>query len=143
MKKSTVDAYVLDDSSVIVLCGFSEGGGVSAGVYADGTLEDGLDFVLFRPSADSETAVFSNESITSEKVNGYVGLSLLKKVNFSVTVTAGTISPEYTYFIVPYEVTTATDNPDVYKNLVSILPLFALILLVAAAASLVYFKNKD
>lgn len=105
MKKANTNAYVLEDTSIIVLCGLTESGGAQAGVYATGTVEDGLDYTLFRPAADSETAVFSDETITYTDVSDHVGLVSLEKVNFSVTVTAGTLTPTYTYFIVPSEVT--------------------------------------
>lgn len=105
MKKANSPAYVLEDTSVIVLCGLTEGGGLSAGVYAEGTIDGGLDYTLFRPAAESETAIFSNEVITSTAVDGYIGLSSLTKVEFDVTLTGGTLEPTYTYFIVPAQVT--------------------------------------
>ena len=141
MKKANSPAYVLEDTSIIVLCGFTESGSASAGVYASGTVEDGLEYVLFRPSSDSETAVFSNETITYTDVSGYVNLVSLEKVDFSVTVTAGTLNPTYTYFIVPAEVSADPDNPAAYKSLVMVIPLMAFVVLVVAAAAMIYYKK--
>ena len=105
LKKANNPAYMLGDSSLIVLCGVTDSNIATPAIYADGTINDGLDYTLFRPSGQAETAVFSNESITANDVTGYIGLKSLEKIEFDITLTEGTVEPTYTYFIVPAKVT--------------------------------------
>lgn len=105
MKKTNDTAYVLGDTSVIVLCGLTIGNGLEATVYADGTVNDGLTYTLIRPTQQADTAVFDNEVITASDVPGYIGLKALEKVQFSITLTGGTVESTYTYFLVPAKVT--------------------------------------
>lgn len=127
MKQSTTPAKVLDESSIIVLCGLTEGNNLQAGVYAEGTVNDGLDYTLFRPANQSETAVFSNEQITATEISGYVGLVSLEKVDFTVTLEGGDLNPTYSYFIVPKNVTAekSVHGDDVFNTVINIIPLIA------------------
>lgn len=145
MKKANVPAYVLDDTSVIVLCGFTEGGGLTAGVYAEGTVNDGLEYTLYRPAADAETAEFSNEVITATDVNGYIGLKSLEKIEFDVAVTGGTIEPTYTYFIVPAEVTAELSEHLTSGEiaLINVLPVLVIVALLLAAVGAVVIRRND
>lgn len=142
MKKMNTPAYVMGDTSIIVLCGYTEGTNASVGVYAEGTVNDGLDYTLFRPSTDSETAIFSDEVITASEVNGYVDLKSLSKVEFEVTVTAGTLEPTYSYFIVPKEVTAEKEyHPDsTLATVIDLLPFIAGVGLLMGAVA--YFLRR-
>lgn len=145
MKKAGSDAYVLKDSSIMVICGLTESSGVSAAVYGEGTVEDGMDYVLFRPAADSDTAVFSNESISYTDVEDHVGLAKVSSINFSVTVTAGTVSPIYTYFIVPYEVTAerAVHFTDGQNAIFAAIPVLIILAVLLGVVALVIRSRMD
>ena len=145
MKKTDSDAYVLKDSSIMVICGLTESGGAQAAVFGEGTVEDGMDYVLFRPAADSETAVFTNESITYSDVDDHVGLVKVSSINFTVSVTAGTLSPTYTYFIVPYEVTAerAVHFTDNQNALLAVIPMLVIVALLIGVVALVIRSRLD
>lgn len=125
LKKIDSPAYMLGDSSLIVLCGVTDSAYGSPAIYAEGTIDDGLDYTLFRPSAQSETAVFSNESITASDVAGYIGLKSLDRIEFDITLNEGTVEPTYRYFVVPAKVTAEraiyADEPT--REVLEIMPL--------------------
>lgn len=141
MKKPDVAAYLKPDSNVIVANGITTIGSVGMGVYFTGNIEDGYSFSFFNRYADS-ASVDNVESVYSEQDN-YVDLVRLDKITFDLTNGTDTNEATYSYFLVPYEVTADPDNPVAYKNLVKVVPLMAFIMLVVAAAGMVYFKNKD
>ena len=136
LKKATTPAYMLGDSSLIVLCGVTDSPVATPAIYADGTINGGLNYTLFRPSGQVDTAVFSNETITAADVNGYTGLKSLEKIEFDVTLTEGTVEPTYTYFIVPASVTAEkTQHMDATQiamfGVISILGIVALVVVAA------------
>ena len=142
--KVASDKVYLNGDSVIYSTGRT--GGLSgltsntASLHIEGNIDDGVIASSLFPT----TYTTSNLQMTYSEVSGYVDLYLFEKVTFTVTDAAEhNATATYSQVIVPAEVSADPDNPAAYKSLVSVLPLFALILLVAAAASLVYFKNKD
>ena len=139
MKKSDAPAYLKGDSSILAIGITNINGGTAVILRFEGNIDDGLTESAYRVSG----ATFSNTTMDYSAVSGYKDLYSINKITSTVTYNTQNNNVTYSYFIVPAEVTADTNNPDVYKNLVSVLPLFALILLVAGAASLVYFKNKD
>lgn len=148
MKKASETAYIQKTDSVMIFAGITPFGSPigDVGVYGMGTIDDGMSLSYVPTSSSALTVSFGDVTFDYTDVSGYIDLVLLSQCTFDITVagtpdTTGTAT--YSYFIVPYKVTADPDNPTAYKNLVSVLPLFALILLVAGAASLVYFKNKD
>lgn len=144
MKKANVPAYVLGDSD-IRLIGVSVGAGPNGiALYGSGSIDDGITIsTIYKPNTIT-TVTYSEPEVTDTEISGYTkDVYSLEKYTFTITYDANTYDATYSYFIVPASITVDPDNPTVYKNLVSVLPLFALILLVAGAASLVYFKNKD
>lgn len=141
MKDKNSSAYVLNDSN-IVLCGITQGTNLEAGVYAAGDVIDGLTYQLFRPSSQSETAVFSDEVITSSAVSGYIGLQQLDKINFALTLSNQSLSPEYTYFIVPYQVT-AELSDHLNAGEISLIMVIPLIVIVSLLAIVVRAINRD
>lgn len=145
LKNGKTPAYMLGDSSLIVLCGITEATIATPGVYADGTIDGGLDFTLFRPSAQSETAVFSNESITAETVEGYVGLKSLEKIEFDVTLNEGTVEPTYTYFIVPAKVTAELSDhlTPGQISLIGAIPVMVIVALLMAAVGAIAIRRND
>lgn len=141
MKNTDEVAYVNGDSEILAM-GTSNITGLSGiGVKITGTIDDDFTGSIYR--RDNATV----ESITANYVEDGNYIDLYKISSFDVVIkdTSNDVTgnASYTYFIVPAKVTAEPDNPTAYKNLVSVIPLFALILLVAGAASLVYFKNKD
>lgn len=137
MKYSNTPAYLTDESVIGICRTTSDGVAVCYSIF--GTIKDGFEISQFY----GNTATFGDITVNDTEISDYVGLYQLNDFKFSITNTDGSTEATVSYFIVPSEVTANPDNPAVYKNLVSVLPLFALILLVAGAASLVYFKNKD
>lgn len=140
MKSANDKAYVLKDSDIhgigrTWLAASSN----NINLQVDGTIKDG--FTVSIP--ESVEATISDITVTDSEVSGYIDLYQFDKIDFKVTYNDLTSPVSYSQVIVPYKVSADPDNPAAYKNLVSVLPLFALILLVAGAASLVYFKNKD
>lgn len=139
MKKADKPAYMLEDSEYLAM-GVTSMTAWNTGIAITGTVSDFTPTIFYPPNL---TTTVTNKNVVDTEIDGYIDLYSLDKLTFTINDGTTTVDATYSYFIVPASVTAATDNPDVYKNLVSVLPLFALILLVAGAASLVYFKNKD
>lgn len=79
-------------------------------------------------------------SLVTSDVPGYNGI---KKIDSYTLNIPGSDPIACRGYILPYEVSADPDNPTAYKNLVRVVPLMAFIMLVVAAAGMVYFKNKD
>lgn len=144
MKSPNQTAYLKSDSEILAMGLTTFNGDYATGFYISGNPTDGFTAVNFFPVP--ATANTSNLTSDLTEIDNYVDLYTLKEIKFTISGVSDptiTTNATYSYFIVPSEVTADPDNPAAYKNLVSVLPLFALILLVAGAASLVYFKNKD
>lgn len=140
LKKSTDSSY-FSESSTAYIAGYSYHAlgntGAVVGMFTY-SLNDGIVALSTYPPTFTFT-----DTVNKTDVAGYESLTKLTSIVLDASdgVNTGTIT--YNQFFVPEKVTDEPDNPAVYKNLVKVLPLFALILLVAGAASLVYFKNKD
>lgn len=144
MKDADKPAYVLKDTSIMILAGITNiSGSGDTGVYAEGTIEDGLNFTYVPTSAATPTVTFGDVTFNYSEVAGYIDLVSLNNCTFDITNGSNTGNANYSYFIVPYEVSADPDNPVAYKNLVKVVPLMAFIMLVVAAAGMVYLKNKD
>lgn len=138
LKVSTESVYIKGDTE-LSMSGLTAIPNWYDMIHIEGSYDDGVTI----SSPNVATATFSNTTWNIEPVDGYIDLYKLTSIEFDITNNDSTVHATYSYFGVPSEVTADPDNPAVYKNLVSVLPLFALILLVAGAATLVYFKNKD
>lgn len=143
MKKYDDTAYLNGDS---VIFGTGRTSGLSAlssptvSLNIDGNIEDGVVATSLYPSAFST----SETTINYSEVGGYLDLYTFTSVQFTVSDTSDhTATATYNQVIVPSEVSADPDNPAAYKNLVKVVPLMAFIMLVVAAAGMVYFKNKD
>lgn len=143
MKNMNDSAYVLKDSDIHAFGRTYLSGGINTqcNFNINGSIKDGF---TIEPWGTTATLTVGEYTITDSEISGYTDLYSFTKIQFGIT-DSSSHSDTVTYgqVIVPYEVTAESSNPAVYKNLVSVLPLFALILFVAGAASLVYFKNKD
>ena len=141
MKKSNETAYLLDDSTIY---------GMGTTSVANGTQTP--DTVIFLIDGDVEsvtvTDVYSTGSVTvsdieinKTAVNGYIDLYDFSKVTFTATESATDTAVTYSYLIVPSEVSADPDNPAAYKSLVMVIPLMAFVVLVVAAAAMIYYKK--
>lgn len=144
MKKMDKDAYVHGDSPIF---GYGRTYARSYNYTSEltGTVNDGITGSYYPETTITSAGwTFSDVTLNSVKDENYQDLYKISTMTYEIT--GEGIQPytaTFSQYIIPAEVTADPDNPAVYKNLVSVLPLFALILLVAGAASLVYFKNKD
>ena len=142
MKKADVPAYMLADTEFIGLGITSITGAGAKTILIKGTIEDGATASIITTSGTAAT--LSDPVISDTEVTGYVDLYKLDKITFKGIVPGSAdTNITYNYFVVPYEVSADPDNPVAYKNLVKVVPLMAFIMLVVAAAGMVYFKNKD
>lgn len=135
---TTGDPFIVSDTDSIII------GNGTTGVhnwydlfYIIGTVEDSVSV-----TAPSGITV-SNISVNSTPMDGYIDGSKVTSITFDATYDTSTTNATYNRVIVPYEVTLDPDHPDGYKNLVKVIPLMAFIMLVVAAAGMIYFKNKD
>lgn len=140
MKDANEPAYLNGDSEIYAI-GRSSTTGLVIKLKITGTIDDG-----FTPAAiGTSSAVLGDVTANYVKDNNYK--DLYKLTSLLVPMTYGEDDSEFTatysYFIVPAEVTADPDNPAAYKNLVKVVPLMAFIMLVVAAAGMVYLKNKD
>ena len=140
MKAATEKAYVKSDSTTIVASGRSSVGG-SINFWITGTIDDG--FTIGNTYGDNISPSFSDITYTDNEVAGYIDLYQFEKLMFTATTSGTDYDVTYSQVIVPAEVSADPDNPVAYKNLVKVVPLMAFIMLVVAAAGMVYFKNKD
>ena len=139
MKTKDNPVYLNGDTPVVAM-GLSKVGTVSnVGIIINGTIDDGFTWDIFRGTG----VTFSNEAAVYTEVADYLDLYSLEKLTATATNSTGSSDLTYSYFIVPAEVSADPDNPAAYKNLVRVVPLMAFIMLVVAAAGMVYFKNRD
>ncbi len=146
MKKSTVPAYLNGDSTIIFM-GITQldpnNSGIYACIYGIGSLEDGIELSTIYAPNSITTITYGEAEPTYTEDKNYIDLYLLDKYDFTINYDDSEAAATYSYFIVPAEVTADPDNPAAYKNLVKVVPLMAFIMLVVAAAGMVYLKNKD
>lgn len=130
MKKSTVPAYVNDDS-------FFMGVGLTAGSSAigivglnvSGSIEDGATITAWRGTG----LTFTDIEIDESSVNSHINLYKLNKVTFTATdADNDTLDITYSYFIVPYQVTAekATHLDNTESTLIDLIPLLLAVALV-------------
>ena len=136
MKGASDLAYMMPDS-VLYAAGISTfKTNVFGGIYITGTIENvSIDAPLTGVTVNNDT-----EIVTSE-VSGYIDLVQLDKITFSTTYDGSTVNQTYSYFVVPYEVSADPDNPAAYKSLVMVIPLMSFVVLVVAAAAMIYLKK--
>ena len=139
MKKADKMAYMLDDSEFYAI-GITAVTTWNTAISITGTVEDFDGSIIYPPNL---TTTITNKEIIKTEVDSYVDLNQLDKLTFTINDGTTTVNATYSYFIVPSEVTADPDNPAAYKNLVKVVPLMAFIMLVVAAAGMVYLKNKD
>lgn len=139
MKKSNESVYILSDTVFFGAGRSTIGTSDTEFLKFTGTIDDGVTISTLRGSENT----FTTPIINNSEVASYVDLYQLSSITTTATNETGSSDLTYSYFIVPAEVTADPDNPAAYKNLVKIVPLMAFIMLVVAAAGMVYFKNRD
>lgn len=144
MKKSTEAAYLKPDSLIYSLgyTTLTAGSGTDNVVFKIAGDAEAVEVSVVRQSTANEIAI-TDLTIDKSEVSGYEDLYAFNKITFTATESGTENDCTYSYVIVPYEVSADPDNPAAYKNLVKVVPLMAFIMLVVAAAGMVYFKNKD
>ena len=139
MKDSDVTATMLNDSEFIGIGQTFISGGAAI-IKVQGTIDDGATVTII---GSTVTAAIDTDtiSVNATPVNGYIDCYDLTSITFDVTTSGGTTHATYNYFIVPAEVTADPDNPAAYKSLVMVIPLMAFVVLVVAAAAMIYWKK--
>lgn len=143
MKKDVESVYIETNTDIIVLDGITALADSSVGIYAEGTLNDGLDAIAFRGTG-TYAVTFDDFTYTTTDVSGYVDLVKLEKVQFVATQNDTDYDVTYSYFIVPTEVTAElTVHPDAATlALLSVLPIIAMIgIILAVVGAFVVSRN--
>lgn len=105
MKANGTDAFIHKDDSIIVLAGNTTVGSVAVGVYANGTINDGLDIDTVQTDSVVRTPTYGDVTFTYTDVSGAIDLVKLSDCKFTITLDDTTVNATYSYFLVPYEVT--------------------------------------
>lgn len=103
MKNKDKPAYILGGDD-FALMGVTLWGDYRAGIYADGSIDDGLTIstvYLYNVT----TATYGDVTITDSAVNGFNDLYSLSSCAFDINTDGTDRAVTYSYFVVPYEVT--------------------------------------
>lgn len=141
MKKATSNAYLLEDSEYLAM-GITAVTSWSTVIKITGDLED-FDAEIVYPTGVTTTV--TNKEIHKAAVDGYVGLSSLEKLTFTISDGTSTVDATYSYFIVPATVTAELAdhlNPAEIA-LMNALPILIIMGLVVLAAGALVIKNRD
>lgn len=138
MKSPSESVYVKYDTTVIIGAGRSSVGG-SLNFWITGTLEDG--FTIGNTYGDNISPTFSDITSTDTEINGYIDLYAFDNIKFTATTSGTDYDVTYSQVIVPAEVSADPDNPAAYKSLVMVIPLMSFVVLVVAAAAMIYLKK--
>lgn len=145
MKEDGKDAFIHKDDSIIVLAGNTAVGSVSVGVYANGTINDGLDIETVQIDSVVRNPTYGDVTFNYTDVTGYIDLVKLTNCQFTVTLDETTIDATYSYFLVPYEVTAELanhlDNGQI--AILNAIPILIITALVVMAAGALYLKRDD
>lgn len=142
MKKSSSNAYLLSDSSIVVANGataLSTSGTV--GIAFSGTIEAGYDFTLYR---DSNDCTIDNVESNYSVIDDYVNLVELSTITFDITTSGGDVTTAtYSYFLVPYEVTANLAHPlgSAEIALLDVIPILMIISIVMLAIGIVVTRR--
>ena len=141
--------YILNTSDIIA-CGYTNvtyGNNLQTNLVIafTGNMEDGLTFTTYDAYDPTRTYEVTDVQIDADAVSGYNDLYTFNAVKFNVTYDDGddewTTACTYSMVVLPSEVSASTDNPAAYKALVMVIPLMAFVVLVVAAAAMIYYKK--
>lgn len=142
MKKSNEPAYMLKDS-IFYNLGYTVisygGGNDNTVMLVAGDMESASVQVVRQSTANDIT--ITDLEIDNTSISGYVDLYKFNKVTFTATENSTDNTVTYSYVIVPAEVSADPDNPAAYKSLVMVIPLMSFVVLVVAAAAMIYLKK--
>ena len=140
MKKSNDASYVNSDSEVMAM-GITSINNSGSPLLSVIKMTGDASSVQFEAIVGATTATFDDIEIDSSEINGYVDLYGLKKVTATATYDGEDTAITYSYFVVPHNVESDPDNPAAYKSLVMVIPLMSFVVLVVAAAAMIYLKK--
>ena len=145
MKTRESGAYIKDKSSIILLMGVTRTYGTNdVSLFASGTVEDGLDFNLYRGVATYPATIESTTFDATENAS-YKGVSQLNKITIVVEQNSVDYNFVYSYFLVPYEIT-AELSQHLSSGEIAIMnaiPFMIIAALVVMAAGALYLKRED
>ena len=136
MKAPTDTSYLNGDSEIVGI-GRSKVGSSNYSMYIAGNIEDGWTAQVTTGSGVTVGDVTGHYS----QSNGYIDLYEFTSVTFDATLSGTDYPITYNQVIVPYEVSADPDNPAAYKSLVMVIPLMSFVVLVVAAAAMIYLKK--
>lgn len=157
MTKSDVPVYMNGDSKIFAT-GQTTIDSIRILIHIEASINDGVQIAAYDlynstsnpyPNTISDV-VFTDAAINYESVNGYDDLYKVSSVTANISFTNTTTDEQtatktgaitYNSYVVPYQVTADTDNPAAYKSLVMVIPLMAFVVLVVAAAAMIYYKK--
>lgn len=150
MKKTDGVAYINENSELVGFglstIRYAPSGFGQRGISFDGSLENGITPVIWRPPSDTTTTV-GDVVINAPSVNGYLDLYALSNVTMVTTHTEDDATAQtdltYSYFLVPYEVTAEKSvHPDeTLSAVIDLLPLIAGIgLMIILVAEFLYTR---
>ena len=144
MKQSETAAYVHTSDSVIILAGITQMN-TNIGVYATGTIEDGLDYTFVPTSGSPPTVTFGDTTFNYSEVANFNDLVTLTNCTFDITENDTSSEANYSYFLVPYKVTAERSQHlnDGEIALMNALPILVIIGLVLAAVGAIFIRNRD
>lgn len=123
MKSSTSSAYVLESSSIIILAGNTIVGADDVSLLAKGNVNN-LEFVVI--NGNNVNPTFTNIVATYSESDNHVDLIELEKINFTIsTDIVEALNAEYSYFLVPTEVTAdrTSSLSNVMATILNVIPL--------------------
>lgn len=143
MKAGTSSSYINEDSSVIGmgLTSVKDPDGANQPIPFYVTVE-GLEATVSTTPAYESSISISDIQVNYSEVGGYRDLYSFDSVTFKATWGTNVTNVTYNIVIVPHEVTAEKDNPDQYKAIVSVLPILAIVGLIAVAAGAMIIKGK-
>lgn len=146
MKDTNAPAYIHKNDSVMILAGITNiAGAGDTGVYAEGTINDGLEFTYVPTSSSTPTVTFGEVTFNYSDVSGYNDLVSLSSCVFDITNNGTTGTATYSYFIVPATVTAeiTIHADDATRALLNAIPIIAMIGIVLAVVGLAFAGRND
>lgn len=139
LKANHADAFVHTSDSLVVLAGNTSVGSSTVGVFASGSIDDGLDTTTVQTNSVTINPTYGDASFTFTEVDDAVDLVKLSKCEFDITVGGTTAPAAYSSFLVPYKVTAAKEHPlsDGAASLISAIPALVIVSLVVLAVEAV------
>ena len=138
-------AKVHTTDSIIVLAGNTKVGDPTVGIYAPGTIEDGLDFTTVQTSSIVVTPTYGDVEFDYTPVSGYNNLVTLSECDFQITVGSTTVDAVYSTFLVPYNVTAerTIHMTDAEASVIGIIPILVIVGLLISVIGIAIARRYD